>query len=202
MVKLTPINAGTQYATPLPHNVAEAAATDAQTQRRRERESSRRVPNPERRSLYDLLFYELEQLAPTEPSLRHELQSELRDLVQRQLERRERRREEERRRQQEQRRHDQQPPVLPAPDGATTDQLAEVEVPDEDTFRQQQLLTLSRPESSAEERRQILAALHLAAQVRACLALNTESARRISLYLRAMMVLDSGHFRPHTIIEV
>ncbi|MBI1206538.1 MAG: hypothetical protein GC191_04520 [Azospirillum sp.] len=227
MASLKSVNDGMSVVSPLPTRLGEAAATDQRQSRGGGTERrTREYPNPERRSIYDLLFYEVDSLEDVERPVRDQLKESIRSFFREKRRDQDRSREDKRRAQDDSRRREhearrsQDPLTRHRPvaedvadrpkdvedlrviDFPADDAFDQVVVPDEHTFQHGQIMELSLPGRSAAEKERILEGLRIVNQLNSCLAINTEPARRVSLYLRALLILNATHHRPQMIIEV
>ena len=173
---------------PSPERVAEAAYYDPrQRSRQNETEERRRrlYTTPKMASLFDLLFEEVDTASeiaePVKRRLKHNLGRGLR-------------------RRTAPREQDDAPPQPHghgAPRQATEEQTTEEQVKGD---RAEKERADAEFELRAEDR--ILEARRIADQLRYCLAQHTETSRKVSTYLRALLVLTQPHYKPTLMIEV
>lgn len=154
----------------------------------RQERRDRHPPNPKRRHIYDLLFDEIDRIDSLDDRLRERLKTNLRNqLTNRAVAARTEAR--------------TQRPAAPVPDGEA---LAEklLREPDPIPLDHDDIVQLAAPTAQAKVPvHEALENAILAAQLRDCLSRNTETARRVAVYLHLLLSID-GMLRPHTIVEV
>ncbi|CAK0751639.1 conserved hypothetical protein [uncultured Gammaproteobacteria bacterium] len=140
---------------------------------------SRHHPNPHRRSLYDLLFDEVDEIdgltEPQKQKIKHNIRGYFSN-------------------------HQEEAEAgTTVPPSVGLAELLEVVVPADGSLDPHQVvnMVLRSQDHAGDHRESEL----ITEQLRLCLSLHTERARKISLYLRALLILDGQDFRPHTIVE-
>ena len=93
-----------------------------------------------------------------------------------------------------------EPSTGPPPTAA--DDLVKVVVPARDCADTERLIrgAAGSDEYGADE--YVVEARRIADQLRHCLSQHTETAQKVSAYLRALLVLSHGHYRPKMVIEI
>ncbi len=92
--------------------------------------------------------------------------------------------------------HQPRPPPTPA------DDLVKVVVPTVNAADTEKLIRGVAENDDPYTNEQVLEARRLADQLRYCLSQHTQTAQKVSAYLRALLVLTHGHYKPTMVIEV
>ncbi|PWC85836.1 hypothetical protein TSH100_14780 [Azospirillum sp. TSH100] len=148
-------------------------------QDREQERRGRSPPNPQRRRLYDLLFDEVDQLDGLDDHQRTRLKDNLRSHLTRQA---------------------PPPPAAPSQIQHDEEALAEalLKAPTAqlpvDPEHIVKAATSTAPEQDPET-------VRLAEQLRDCLSRNSDSARKVAVYLHLLLTLE-GAFRPHMVLDV
>jgi hypothetical protein len=154
-------------------------------QREHDRERRRQYKNPNRATLFDLLFEEVDNTPEIEEPVKRRLKQNVR------------------------RSFGQRSGAAPAtrepstgPPPTAADDLVKVVVPARDCADTERLIrgAAGSDEYGADE--YVVEARRIADQLRHCLSQHTETAQKVSAYLRALLVLSHGHYRPKMVIEI
>lgn len=145
--------------------------------------------NPQRSSLFDLLFDEVDATPEIEDRVKDRLKRNVRRSF---------------------RRQEAAPAPAPiAPPHAVkppsaADDLVHVVVPAVETIDPERLIRIAAEDTddAARDQERVVEARLVASQLRYCLSQHTETARKVSTYLRALLVVTHGHYKPKLVIEV
>jgi len=77
-----------------------------------------------------------------------------------------------------------------------------VVIPAIDTADTEQLIRGAAENDEKSTNDEIVEARRIASQLRYCLSQHTQTGQRVSAYLRALLVLTHGHYKPRFVIEV
>lgn len=169
----------------------------------RERRREHETVNPRRSSLFDLLFEEVDAAEDIDLKAKQRLKQTIRRKAARQDQ-------------------PEKPPEKPPgrnaggqaggqetkPEGGSPSQdqpdLLRVVLPAQDAAEEEALAHLAGDEDreALEHDEKVQEARHIAEQLRYCLSQHSETARKVSVYLRAVLFLNSGDMKPRMIIEV
>jgi hypothetical protein len=173
-----------------PHQNGDHEDSDREAGGGKDGERRRHHANPNRSTLFDLLFEEVDAT----PGIDELAKRRLKDNVRRSFRRRTR---------------DPTPSTAPPTDAphppTAADDLVHVVVPAEHTADTERLIRLaseSVEDELHENEQQIREARMVASQLRQCLSQHTETALKVSSYLRALLVLTHGNYKPKLVIEV
>lgn len=159
---------------------------------RSEQRRAKQYSNPSYMSLFDLLFEEVDNFKEIDEPLKDKLRQNLRQSVRR-------RARERAQRQQQEPDHsggEHQPGSEPEP--VVVQQLV---VPS-DTLSAERLAEIAAAAEEDRNNEHILEARRLADQLHYCLTQHSETAQKVATYLRALMILNGGNFKPRMIIEI
>ncbi len=82
------------------------------------------------------------------------------------------------------------------------DDLVKVVIPSIKATDTEHLIGIAADNGEKSPSDQIIEARRIASQLRYCLSQHTETAQKVSAYLRALLVLTHGHYKPTLVIEV
>ena len=96
------------------------------------------------------------------------------------------------------------PHPAPSPASSPADDLVHVVVPAVETIDPERLIRIATEDADEAMRNDehVVEARLVASQLRFCLAQHTVTARKVSTYLRALLVVTHGNYKPKLVIEV
>ena len=94
------------------------------------------------------------------------------------------------------------PPVKPRAPPSPVDDLVKVVIPTIKAADTEHLIQTAAKSDSKFSDDPVVEARRIADQLRYCLGQHTETAQKVSVYLRALLVLTHGHYKPTMVIEI
>ncbi|CAK0753661.1 conserved hypothetical protein [Azospirillaceae bacterium] len=164
---------------------------------RGEQRRAKHYANPNFLSLFDLLFEEVDNFDGIDEPLKDKLRQSLRRSVRRRNRERGHSSQQESGSQQE---SDPQHPDRHSPSPEPV-HIQQVVVP-ADTVSTERLAEIASQAEDENSNEQIVEARRLAEQLHYCLTQHSETSQKVATYLRALMVLNGGHYKPKMIIQV